>query len=154
MRQLLRPLALSMALLCSVPVLAEQLTVGAVKAFSAKIDAAVSRRDTNAVLEQIAPFAQISGSVSAQGQTQPFRMDKSQYREALRAGWAMASSYTYKRSNEKIALEGNQAVVTADIAETMVIGGQQISSRAYERATVEVIDGKLMVTKIFVNQVQ
>jgi ketosteroid isomerase-like protein len=153
MQRFVHVLALASALACSAPALAEQLTETALKAFSAKIDAAISRRDVETIVAHIAEHAVISGTALVQGQMQTFRMNKSQYRQMLTATWSVASSYEYGRSNERVTIDGDQAVITADIAETMVIQGQQISTKARERATVESIDGRLLLTQMVANQV-
>ena len=57
------------------------------------------------------------------------------------------------RTNEKISIEGDQAIVTANVAETITLEGQQATTNLRERATVELIDGKLMLTQLHVNRV-
>jgi hypothetical protein len=154
MRPLIRTLLISAALLGSAPLFAAELTVAAVKAYTAKVDAAIARRDVNAVLEAIAEDARISVTVSMQGQPQTMRMSKSQYGQMLQLAWGAVSNYSNKRSNEKISIDGAEATVTADIAESMVINGQQVGSRSREQATVEYINGKLVATKITASEVK
>jgi nicotinamide riboside kinase len=59
----------------------------------------------------------------------------------------------YERSNEKITITGDQAMITADIAESIVVEGQKVDTKARERATVESFDGTLMLTQLVANQV-
>ena len=47
----------------------------------------------------------------------------------------------YERTNETISIDGDQATITADVTETIVIDGREISSKVRERAIVEVITG-------------
>jgi ketosteroid isomerase-like protein len=148
-----RALFLASALISSAPLFAQELTQSGVKAFIASIDAAISRRDVDTIVSHIAEHAVVSATVLLQGQTQTLRMNKSQYRQMLTMAWSAASSYEYARSNEKISIDGNQATVTADVAESMVIQGQPFATQARERATVENLDGKLMLTQLVVNQV-
>jgi hypothetical protein len=152
MRPIVRVLGLAAALLCCPPLLAQELNESALIAFTAKIDAAIMRRDIDTIVEHVADHAVISGTVKVQGQMRTIRMNKAQYREMLTLTWSAVSSYTYERTNEKISINGDQAIITADIAETMVAQGQQIRTRTRERATVESIDGKLMLTALFANQ--
>ena len=120
-------------------------------AFGAKMDAAAQRCDVEAVISRIAELAVISGSGSAQGDM--FRMNKAQYRELLTVSCASGRQWSSVRTNEKISVEGDQAIVTADVAETITLDGQQATSNVRERATVELIDGKLMLTQLQVNLV-
>lgn len=148
----MRPIArvfFAATLLCSSPLLAEELTVSDVQAFGAKLDAAAKRCEVDTVLSRIAELAVISGTGVAQGDM--FRMNKSQYRELLTVSCASGRQWSSVRSNEKISIEGDQAIVTANVAETVTLDGQQATSNLRERATVELIDGKLMLTQLHVH---
>jgi hypothetical protein len=127
--------------------------VGDLKAFVAKMDAAAARCDVDTLLSRIAELAVISGTGLAQGDMRMYRMNKTQYRELSTRICSVAKDYRSVRTNEKISIEGDQAIITADVAETMVIEGREISSRVRERATVELIDGELMLTQLHSNQV-
>lgn len=153
MRPVPSVLVLASALLCSSLLLAQELNESALMAFTAKIDAASASRDIDTVVDHIAEHAVISGTANVQGQMRALRMNKAQYRQMLTLTWSAASSYTYERTNEKISIDGDQAIVTADVAETMVIQGQEIRTRTRERATVKSIDGKLMLTGLIANQI-
>jgi ketosteroid isomerase-like protein len=153
MRRIARALVLVSALVCAAPLLAEELSTAAIKAFIAELDAATERRDADTIVDRIAGHAVISGTVLVLGQTHTFRVNKAQYREMLTQAWAAASSYEHNRTNEKISLDGDQATITADVAETIVIQGQQIETKSRERATVESLDGRLMLTQVVINQI-
>lgn len=153
MRPIARVLALAFALACSSPSLAQELSASDVKAFSATIDDAISRRDIDTIVAHIAEHAVISGTVLVLGQTHTFRVNKAQYREMLTQAWGAASSYEYHRTNEKISVDGRQATITADITENVVIQGQHIATKSRERATVENFDGRLMLTQVVINQI-
>ena len=148
-----RALVLIFALVCPATLLAQELSESGVKAFSAKIHDAISRRDIETIVQHIAEHAVISGTMNVQGQTRTFRMNKAQYRHMLTLSWSAASNYQYDRSNEKISFDRDQATITADIAESMEIQGQRNATKARERATVENIDGTLMLTQLVVNQI-
>jgi hypothetical protein len=112
-----------------------------------------ARRDVDTIIGRIAEHAVISATVTVFGQTQVLRMNKTEYRQMLTATWGGASSYEYHRSNEKITIAGDQATITADIAESLVVDGQKLDTKARERATVESFDGTLMLTQLLANQV-
>ena len=153
MRHIARVLVLASTLVCSTPSLAQGLSVSEVKAFSARIEDAIARRDVDTIVGHIAEHAAISGTVLVLGQTHTFRVNKHQYREMLTQAWAAASSYEHQRTNEKISIDGRQATITAEVAEVVVIQGQEMATKSRERATVENLDGKLMVTQVVINQI-
>lgn len=146
-------LLIACALLGSAPLAAAELTERDLKAFTAMIDAAIARRDADTIVEHIAEHAVISATVNVQGQTKTLRMNKAQYRQMLTATWGAASSYEYHRNNEKIAIDRDQATITADIVESVVVDGRQVDTKVRERATVEDFDGTLMLTQLVANQV-
>ena len=154
----MRPIAgvrvVVLALLCASPVLAEELAVSDLKTFMAKLDAAGERCDVDTLFSNIAELAVISGTGLAQGDTRMYRMNKSQYREMSTRACAVKGDSHAVRTNEKISIDGDQATITTDIAETIVLGGREISAKIRRRATVELIDGKLMLTQLHSNQVE
>jgi ketosteroid isomerase-like protein len=153
MRPIASVLILAAAVACATPLAAQQLSVSALKAFMAKIDAATNACDVDTVIDHISELAILSGVGYQQGQMVRFRMNKSQYRELATRVCATTREYTNVRTNEKITIEGDQAIITADVAETMVLNGQTITTNVRERATVESIDGKLMLVQLVSNEV-
>ena len=151
MRPIVRALVVAVALLGSSPTLAEELVVSDIRAFGAQMDAAAQRCEVAKVLSRITELAVISGTGPAQGDM--FRMNRAQYGELLTVACASGRQWSSVRTNEKISIEDDQAIVTADVAETITLDGQQPTSRLRERATVELIDGKLMLTQLHVNLV-
>ena len=151
MRPIARVLVVAIALLSTSPTLAEELAVSDIKAFGAQMDAAAQRCEVDKVLSRIAELAVISGTGAAQGGV--FRMNKAQYGELLRVSCASGRQWSSVRTNEKVSIEDDQAIVTADVAETITLEGRQATSHLRERATVELIDGKLMLMQLHVNLV-
>jgi ketosteroid isomerase-like protein len=146
-----RALILAFSLLSAAQAFAQDLSVNAVKELMALIDAAVTRGDFATVGQHMAEHATVSGTTTAGGQIQSFRMTKSQYIRTASAVVAAAASHSYERTNEKISVDGGQATITADIAESTVLNGQTINSNSRERTTVESIGGVLMVTQVVAN---
>ena len=153
MRPIARLCVFAAAFLCSSPSLAEELVVSDIKAFGAEMDAAAQRCEVDTVLSRVAELAVISGTGVEQGDTRTFRMNKTEYRELLTASCASGRQWSSVRTNEKISIDRDQAIVTADVTETTTLDGRQASSKLRERATVELIDGKLMLTQLHVNLV-
>lgn len=154
MRPIAQILVVACSLLLAAPGLAQDLVESSVKHFLTKLDAAISSRDVDTIARSIAENAVFSGSMLVQGQMQTFRMNKSQYVKALKLTWDNAASYTYERTNEAIAISGDQATVTADVADSAVIRGQTLSSKMKETATIESVDGSLMITQVVAHQRQ
>ena len=146
-----RALILALSLLSAAQAFAEDLSVNAVKELMALIDAAVMSGDFNTVGQHMSEHATVSGTTTAGGQIQSFRMTKSQYIRTASAVVAAATSHSYERTNEKISVDGGQATITADITESTVLNGRTINSNSRERTTVESIDGVLMVTQVVAN---
>ena len=153
MRPIARVLVIAVTFLGSSPSLAEQLVASDIKAFGAQMDAAAQRCEVDTVVNRIAELAVISGTGIEQGDTRTFRMNKAQYRELLTVSCASGRQWSSVRTNEKISIEGDQAIVTVNVAETITLDGQQATTNLRERATVELIDGKLMLTQLHVNLV-
>ena len=153
MRTIVHALVFASTLSAS-PLLAEDLVVSDIKALDAKLTAASERCDVATVLDRISPIATISGTFFATGDMRAYRMNKSQYGEMLKRVCAAGLMGHSVSSNEKISIERDQAVMTADVVDTAVINGQQMSSKSRSRVTIELIDGKLMLTQIHSNLVE
>src|SRR5690349_13017734 len=147
MRTLARVSALTAALTCSAPLLAEDLVVGDLKAFTARMAKAGASCDVATVVDRISPIATISGTGFAQEDYRIFRMNKQQYSKYFELVCMHGSNVSFSRTNEKISIDGDQATITADVAETWVIKDQTSSSFAHEKLVVELIDGKLMLVQ-------
>jgi hypothetical protein len=139
---------LASALLLCMPAMAQELQASSVKELMARLDAALVSRDFQLIERHLAAHAVISGTTTAGGQTQSFRMNKTQYMTMLTTLMSAATDYSYERTNERISIEGDQATVTANVADSMVIQGRKVASTGSERCTVEYVDGELMVTRV------
>ncbi len=153
MRPIARALVLVSALISSSPLLAEDLVVSDLKAFMAKMDAAGARCDIDTIVDRISPLAVISGTTLAQGDAMYFRANKSQYGELMKQTCAQTTNLKSTRTNETISIDRDQATITADVAETWTLNGQTISHKVREKAVIELIDGKLMLVQLLINQI-
>ncbi|HXS79696.1 MAG TPA: hypothetical protein VN818_05395 [Gammaproteobacteria bacterium] len=153
MRPIVRTLILACALTGLSPLFAEDLVVSDLKAFDARITAASERCDVPTVLERISPIATISGTLFATGDMRMYRINKQQFGELMTRFCASGQTSHAVVSNEKISIEGDQAVMTADVVETEVLNGRETVSKTHRRVTIELIDGKLMYTQVHSNLV-
>lgn len=64
----------------------------------------------------------------------------------LKQGWAIAENYKYSRS--KIIVQDGKAYFTSDAKESMTLQGENIMGKTNEEATVELINGVPLNTKI------
>ena len=149
MRHFKRLFLLACLAVCSSAVFAQNLTEKAVRDLMAKVDQAAVRKDAETVSKTLSDSVEIIMMISHGGQTQRMAMRKDQYMAALRQGWAVSSNYTYRRANEKIVLNGPKAYVSSEVFESMVINGQSLSTSSKESATIELINGTPLVTKVF-----
>jgi hypothetical protein len=154
MRTIARVLALTAAMSCSSPLLAEDLVINDLKAFTARMDAAGARCDVATIVDRISPLATISGTGFARGDMRMYRLNRSQYGQLLAQLCADATNYTYSRTDERISIDGDQATITADVVETWVVKGQTLSTKVREKAVIELIDGKLMLVQLLANQIE
>ncbi len=147
MRSITRALIFASVLTSSSPLLAEDLVVSDLQAFTARMAKAGASCDVATVVDRISPIATISGTGFAQEDYRIFRMNKQQYGKYLELVCMQASNTHFSRTNEKISIDGDQATITADVAETWVIKDQKASSLVHEKLVVELIDGKLMLVQ-------
>ena len=151
MRPIARALVLASALTTS-PLLAEELTVSDLKAFMARLYADDEHCNVDAIVDRISPLAVISGTRLAQGEPMLFRANKQQYGALMREACGQFTNEKSTRSNERISIDRDQATVTFDVASTYTFNGQTISLKSRDKAVVELIDGKLMLVQLVINQ--
>ena len=140
-----------MAFMCALAVQAQNITQDEVNKYVSALDDAIRARNAAALGGFISDSASFVMTISAGGQTQTMRLGKREYLGLLNDTWSVATNYQYRRSNTKIALAGNKAKVSADIAESVVMDGRTISTRSSETVTLERVNGKLQLTGAVTN---
>ena len=113
-----------------------------------KIDTAIANKDVKTIAAALSDSVVISGRFTGTSRNASFNYNKSQYIDMLRSTWGLATNYSYHRSNQSVRIDGNQAIVTANIAERMLIQQKYISTKAKEVTTLKKEDGKLVAVKI------
>lgn len=114
----------------------------------AQVDAAIQKKSPSGIAATLSDELMVKINIHAGGRQRTIRVGKHEYISMLRQGWDMATSYSYSRRNEKIAISGNAATVSADITETMTIQGQRMRTTTREVATIEMVNGVPLITKI------
>lgn len=130
--------------------LAGGLTEQTIQQMLGKMDKAIQEKDAQGVVDLMSPDVSITMNISMGGRQQSVRINRDQYLQSLKEGWAAYEDYKYQRSNLKIEIaEGSKkAVVKADILESMAIDGQVVQATTREESMVELINGKPLFTKL------
>jgi len=136
----------------SAPVSAlEQLTKADVEAMIRKMDLAIEARDIAAIEPLLTPDVKIviKNLPTPEG-LKTMEMTRDQYIQNSKDVFANAQDYKYSRQDQVIEIldGGKKAVITAVVSEHITMQGQQITSVTNERATVEVRDGKALITAL------
>ena len=124
------------------------ITEADVKGLIAELDAAIVNQDANRIGKLLSDDIKITMNIKAQGQTQVLKPSKRDYIQMTKEGWAVSSNYKYKRLKLNINIRDNVAYATATIIESMTIAGQKIGGQTKEMATIKMINGKPLVTKL------
>ena len=127
---------------------AADITEENVNALMSKIDNAIVSLNVDEVSKTLSDSVTITMNISMQGKTQVLRPSKKEYMAMLQQGWSMYTNYKYNRSNVKINIQGNKALVSADVKESMTVQGQNITGKSKEEITLEVINGKTLITSV------
>ncbi len=126
----------------------DDLTEEIVKTALYKIDNAVENMDADGVSDALSDDVIIVLNIKTQGQNEVIRPSKQEYIAMLKDGWSMSKNYKYTRSNLKIDIQGDKAIITADTRESMTVQGQHITSKVSEKVTMELINGKPLITNV------
>lgn len=143
--------SLILVILCSflpISVTAADLTEAQVNHVIENVDNAINALDADRLANAFSSNVKISMTLHIQGQKQVLQFSKPEYIEMLKQGWQHHTNYQYKRSNLKIQIQGNKAAVSADITESMDINGQKLSGKSKEEVSIELIDGKPLITHV------
>ncbi len=127
---------------------AGELTESSVKALGEKLESAILTKDTSKISDTMSDNVLIIMNFNMQGENHVMKPAKKEYLSMLQQGWDMCKNYKYKQSNMVIKIEGNRAIVTADSSESMTVQGKEVSGESKEETTIELVNGKLLITKI------
>ena len=125
-----------------------ELTEDTVKQLISRIDKAVNSQNATALAEELSANASIKFNVTMKGRKQAMTASKRRYISMLKQSWAQYSDYKYSRSNVTIDIKNNKALVSAIVQESIVFQGQNLSGSTKEEVTIELVNGKPLVTKV------
>lgn len=120
-----------------------------VKAFLEEMDRAVNKNDVDAILAMMSEDVRLYVTTEGFGPTQDLTFDREQYRTHHKQSLGMTGIYDYKRGYTAIKIEpdGQSAIVVAEVFKTADIGEQTIGSVSKQTSTLELKDGKLVITR-------
>ena len=136
-------------LVFSITCFAEGIDENTVEDIMAGIEQAILDKDVNGIARYLSDDVSITVTFSIGDQDQVAKLTKAEYVSALRETWAAYQNYVYEKTNVVIDIvNGSKAVVKSDVSESMTIHNQTISANSREEATVEMINGKPLFTRI------
>ena len=131
---------------------AEELTTESVSNFMGKIDVAIKAKDMGYISSIVSDDARFQLTTNLFGKTETLKSGKQQYLSDLSLGWATSANYKYKRLKLNVAIEGDKAIATGEVKESMIFNGRYYSAITKERTIVENRGGKLVITQFTGNQ--
>jgi len=148
--QVIARFLLSALLLAAFAAHAQTLDKKSVEKFLTEMDQAQIRQDAAGMEKFLSPAVTITMSLAQGGKKQKTEMSRSEYIASARQNFAAAKDYRYQRSNTRIEITGGgrKAVVTADNIESMKMQGQPLTGISQVTLTVELIDGRPLVTSV------
>lgn len=108
---------------------------------------AANKLDTNEYALLLADDVKISIRSEENGQQRVIRPSKNQYLAMLSQARESIQDYNLSISDTQITMEGERALVTTQVNESMVVQGRMMNSRAREELTIEFRDGQPVVTE-------
>lgn len=127
---------------------ASELQEADVHAMLTRADAAIARKDVEAIGQQLADNLQIRMIVHAGDRTQQSEMGKQEYLANLRQSWAIVSDYSYQRVDSSIEIDAGVGTVQSTVTERMTIQGMSMQANTKETTRIEMINGRPQVTAI------
>ncbi|MDO9179012.1 MAG: nuclear transport factor 2 family protein [Agitococcus sp.] len=132
---------LSMMFCVSFSVSADTLTRSSVSNLLSKVQESVNARDVELLSSYLTEDAIITIEMSKK-EGRILKLNKAQYKEVLKQGWAMQGKYTFEVKDIEITVskDSKSATVTDLTIETLEYKNQTISSKS--REIIEVIESK------------
>lgn len=124
-----------------------------VKQFITQVDAASASMNADGIASALSEDVTMKLNIHTDGGAQKMEFKKPEYINMLRQGWGIASEYTLTRSNVNIDISGSKATITSDLVDELVIDGTVLKSSNKDTTVVEMIDGKMLVTNVFIDSI-
>lgn len=133
---------------CSGTVSSPRITETDVKALLDDVEKATLNRDVDGVVRHLAPFVVITLIMNTPEKQGIVQLTRDQYRSELEKAHALIVQHEYRRDHSVITVrdDGREATAEAEVRERIVLRDREMRTITRERAVLEIIDGKLMVT--------
>lgn len=115
------------------------------------MDQAVNDLDVSAVASTLSDNVKVVMDISVQGNTQTMTMNKQEYLTMLEQGWSAFEAYSYERTELNIDMQNTKALLSFSVEEKMRVQGQNIEGTSKGEATVKMVGGKPLFTKMLAN---
>ena len=115
------------------------------------VEGATLDKDIDGVMKHLSPSVVINVIMYTPLGPQKTQRSREQYKQETLNLWSQMTYYDYRRENDeikKISDDGQVAVVETDVIESYVVQGKAINTKIHERVTLQVVDGKILVTRI------
>lgn len=114
------------------------------------VEAATNNKDMDSVIKYMAPSVEINMTMETPKGKQKKQFSREQFKANAENTLSMVSGYKYKRENDRISIsdDGQSANFEADIIEELETQGKKIKAITREKVVMEIIDGKILVTKM------
>lgn len=86
-------------------------------------------------------------NINMQGQKHVMKPGKTEYISMVQQGWSSYSNYTYSKSDVVIKMQGDKSFVTNNVSESMTVQGSKMSGESKEEVTIELVNGKPLITR-------
>lgn len=148
----LRSFVMAFCLIVSFTGHAAELSEKQVRDFIAKFESAVLALDVDSVGASLSDDLEMTANVTFHGVTNAITMNKQEYLLSMEQNLEVYSNYTYTTTGLEITLLGNnKANVKYNSLTSMTVQGRAITADSKESATVELINGKVLVTEGVMN---
>lgn len=128
---------------------AAELTEEAVREIISKVEKASNSQNIQGISDVLSNNFEIEGYITRYGQKEFSKKSKQEYLQMLKDGWAIYTHYESNVSNIVIKIKNNKAFVTSNVSESATYQGRTMTAHSKQEVTLEVVNGVLLVTKIF-----
>lgn len=135
----------------SINAMAIELNEQSVEGFIKKVDASFAEKDIESLASTISDQATLAGSMTFEGKTSEFSINKEQYISSVESGWNSDASYSYtKESTEIVLISQEEATIREIVVETATMGGNKYLIRSENQVVIKVVNDSLQAIKIIV----
>ncbi len=139
---------LALGLLTCGNISAIELNEANIQNFLAEVDTAIANLDIDAYENLISDDAKFIVTFVFQGRQQQLPYSKQRYLKEMRKALPLMQDYQYNRSNTEIKIIDAQAIIKADITESVVVNRRARTAESESQVIVKVINDQLKITEL------